>query len=170
MALSFGSVIFIYYLYSEPIQETMTALEQSIRDLEEAKAKCAMIDKLKEFITVPIMTIHLFKECWITTGAMSLDEAIKYMKARKLKGYRLKAHKSTWNSSEDFELFVHTEFEGTKLKIQIPVNSIKETIMKFRRTGSTSRSRATGIVVVKGIAPFTGYAVCHGLFTVEFFK
>jgi hypothetical protein len=147
----------------------MTALEQSIRDLEEAKAKCAMIEKLKAFITVPIMTLHLFNDCWITTGAMSLEEAIKYMKTRKLKGYKLKAHKSTYNSSEDFELFVHTEFEGTKLKIQIPVNSIKETIMKFRRTGSTSRSRATGIDVLKGIAPFNGYKVCHGLFTAEFY-
>ena len=147
----------------------ITALEQSYRDLEEAKAKVAMIEKLKAFISVKIMTLHLFGECWITTEAMSLEDAIKYMKARKLKGYKLKAQKSTFNSSEDFELFVHTEFEGTKLKIQIPVNSIKETIMSFRRTGSTSRSRVTGINVLKGIKPFSGCKICHGLCTAEFY-
>jgi hypothetical protein len=147
----------------------MSALESAVSDLKEAKAKVALLAKLKKFITVPIDRLFLFDEAWVMLAPMSMNEAIKVMKQVKAKKWILRGHKSTYNGSEDFSLISNIVLAETPIKLFIEINDIKEQHMKFRRTGSTSRSKAVGIDVLKTPPQFNYHKVCHGLFTVEYY-
>lgn len=147
----------------------MSALESAVSDLKEAKAKVALLAKLKKFITVPIARLSLFDEAWVTLEPMSMNEAIRVMKQVKAKKWILRGRKSTYNGSEDFSLISNIVLAETPIKLFIEINDIKEQHMKFRRTGSTSRSKAVGIDVLKTPPQFNYHKVCHGLFTVEYY-
>lgn len=146
-----------------------TALTHAKEQLEKYQKEVEMIEKLKGFIKVPIMQINLFDEVWLRVTDMGMNEAISFMKSIKAKVWKLKAHKSTYNNSESFELFTHITYKGDKLKVTVPINDIKEKHMEFKRTGSTHRSKAVGITVLKTPPQFNYYTVCHGLFTVIYY-
>jgi hypothetical protein len=100
---------------------------------------------------------------------MTMNDGIKYIKQIKDKKWTLEARKSTYNNSEDFKLLTFIKVDGIDIRVAIPINDIKEPHMSFRRTGSTSRSKAVGINVLKTPPQFNYYRVCHGLFTVEYY-
>jgi hypothetical protein len=176
----------------------MTALEQSIRTLEEAQAKIAIIEKLKAYITHQIMSlVMLTNHVSIELPPMGLSEAIKYLSSLKLlkasvySGYGLKAVKDMGHlpksagskvkknfglyvkkyesNKEDSYLFGFIDIDGTTIEVSIPINDIGEPVSKFKHNGSTTRSKIVGLTVLRTPKPFTWYINWSGIHNVEYF-
>ena len=144
-----------------------TALEEALELIRLTKEKVALIEKLKSFIELPIMTLQMSNHNWITLADQSLEDAMEYMEARNLI-YHLHGEKSDYNNNEKFQLIADTVVDDNLIRIFIPINDIKDKVMQFTRSGSTSRSKAIGIMVINGIAPFTRYKIVS--FGVNFYK
>ena len=176
----------------------MTALEQSLRNLEEAKAKVAIIETIKAYITQPIMSlIMLTNHVSITLPPMGLTEAIKYLSSLKLlktavyTGYGLKAVKDMGHLpksagskvkknfglyvkkysdyKEESYLFGFIDIDGTTIEVSIPINDMGEPVSRFKHSGSTTRSKIVGLTVLRTPKPFTWYINWSGIHNVEYF-
>lgn len=199
MALLFGSVISFTYICPTLKPITMTALEQSIEALEIAKIKVALITKLQTIITKKIERLFwITKEATITLEAMSLKEAIAYIKTLKLidigkfEGRGIKPvvkqylkdgkllHMATLkyamelttyhNSSECLELLGYIEVDKTIVEVKIPINDIKDKLSSFRRSGSTYRSKITGMNILSTPEPFNTYVDWSSIHKAIFYK
>ncbi len=179
----------------------MTALERSQNDLEEAKQKIAIIEKLKAIINRPIESLIMFTdEVRISLDAMSLTEAIKYITSLKLvdtgafSGRGIKPitkknmkdgkllHLTTLPYAIDLTAYTHSigseksELFGfillgkTVVEVNIPINDFKERLTEFKHSGSTSRSRITGMVIKSTPKPFNSYINWSGIHKAIFYK
>lgn len=146
------------------------ALEYAKEKLKEAQETVVMIERLKKFITVSIDRLNIFSESvWVTVTPMSLKEAMAYMKKLKAKNFYLEVTKSTYNGSENCVLVGMVKLDGVEIKLDIPISDIKEPVMRFSHSGSTTRSKVTGVVMLRNIEPFTRQSICHSLHQIRFY-
>ena len=146
------------------------ALEYAKEKLKEAQQTVEMIERLKKFITVSIDRLNIFSESvWVTVTPMSLKEAMAYMKKLKAKNFYLEVTKSTYNGSENCELVGMVKLDGVEIKLDVPISDIKEPVMRFSHSGSTTRSKVTGVVMLRNIEPFKRQSICHSLHQIRFY-
>lgn len=132
-----------------------TALEDAKKDLKEAQEKIKMIERLSKYITVGITRLGFYSgEVWVDITEMSLKDGIAYFKKLKIKDFYLSVMKYTHGGTERSELKGLIVIDGVQVKIDIPINDIKEPVLQFRYRGSTSRSKITGVVLLRTVAPF----------------
>lgn len=174
-------------------------LEESKKAIKEAEQKVAMIKLLENYITKKIETLYIFKDMVnIRLEAMTLLEATTYLKNIKTiktaffrgRGVRPFTKEETqdnkfytkttlpyamelqvYNTKEDVKLFGFIKLEnGTLVKVTIPVTDYTKKITQFKHSGSTSRSKITGMIILHIPEPFNDYVNWSGIHKVEFYS